>query len=105
MNILMMTNTYLPLVGGLERSIESFTKEYRKRGHRVVIVSPEFENSPKNESDVIRVPALQNFYGSKFSVKLPLEGLFSEPWGDFNPGIVHVQIGRHTSELQSQSNL
>ncbi len=90
MNILMMTNAYLPLVGGLERSIESFTKEYRKRGHRVVIVAPEYENSPKNELDVIRVPALQNFYGSKFSVKLPVEKLFSEPWGDFKPDIVHV---------------
>ncbi len=90
MNILMMTNTYLPLVGGLERSIESFTKEYRKRGHRVMIVAPEYENSPKKELDVVRVPALQNFYGSKFSVKLPLDGLFSEALGDFKPDIVHV---------------
>ena len=40
MKILMMTNTYLPLVGGLERSIESFTNEYRKRGHRVLIGDP-----------------------------------------------------------------
>ena len=86
----MMTNTYLPLVGGLERSIESFTKEYRKRGHRVMIVAPEYENSPKKELDVVRVPALQNFYGSKFSVKLPLDGLFSEALGDFKPDIVHV---------------
>jgi len=90
MKILMMTNTYLPLLGGLERSIESFTKEYRKRGHRVVIVAPEYENSPKKEWDVIRVPALQNFYGSKFSVKLPMDGLFSEPLGDFKPDIIHA---------------
>jgi len=90
MNILMMSNTYLPLVGGLERSIESFTKEYRKRGHRVMIVAPEYENSPKNELDVIRVSALQNFYGSKFSVKLPLDGLSTEALGDFKPDIVHV---------------
>jgi len=90
MNILMMTNTYLPLVGGLERSIESFAKEYRKRGHRVVIIAPEYENSPKNELDVIRVPALQNFYGSKFSIILPIIGSFPEELGDFKPDIVHV---------------
>src|SRR3989338_8490435 len=90
MNILMMTNTYLPLVGGLERSIESFTKEYRKRGHRVVIVAPEYDNSPKHELDVIRVPALQNFYGSKFSVKFPIAGFFMEALGDFNPDIIHA---------------
>ncbi len=90
MNILMMTNAYLPLVGGLERSIESFTKEYRKRGHRVVIVAPEYDESDKNEVDVVRVPALKHFYGSKFSVKLPYDGLFSDALGDFKPDIVHA---------------
>lgn len=90
MNILMMTNTYLPLVGGLERSIESFTKEYRKRGHRVIIVAPEYENSPKKELDVIRVPALKHFYGSKFSVKLPIAGFFLEALGGFKPDIIHA---------------
>ena len=90
MNILMMTNAYLPLVGGLERSIESFTKEFRKRGHRVVIVAPEYENSSEDELDVVRVPALKNFYGSKFSLKLPYDGLFSGALGDFKPDIVHA---------------
>ncbi|MBP9865739.1 MAG: glycosyltransferase [Candidatus Omnitrophica bacterium] len=90
MNILMMTNAYLPLVGGLERSIESFAKEFRKRGHRVVIVAPEYENSPAGEVDVIRVPALKNFYGSKFSVKLPLAESFMETLGDFKPDVIHA---------------
>ncbi len=90
MNILMMTNTYLPLVGGLERSIESFTKEYRKRGHRVVIVVPEYEGSPKKELDVIRVPALKHFHGSPFSLKLPIAGFFLEALGDFKPDIIHA---------------
>ena len=90
MNILMMTNTYLPLVGGLERSIESFTKEYRRRSHRVVIVAPEYENSPTKEPDVIRVPALKHFYGSKFSVKFPFAGFFLEALSDFKPDIIHA---------------
>ncbi len=29
MNILLMTNTYKPMVGGLEKSVSSFTKEYQ----------------------------------------------------------------------------
>lgn len=85
-----MTNAYLPLVGGLERSIESFAKEYRKRGHRVVIVAPEYDNSDANELDVVRVPALKNFHGSKFSVKLPYDSLFSGALSDFKPDIVHA---------------
>ena len=45
MNILMMTNTYKPILGGLEKSVESFSGEYRKRGHRVIIIAPEFEGA------------------------------------------------------------
>jgi len=39
---------------------------------------------------VIRVPALQNFYGSKFSIKLPLDKVFSAALGEFKPDIIHA---------------
>jgi glycosyltransferase involved in cell wall biosynthesis len=86
----MVTNTYLPIVGGLELSIASFTAEYRRRGHRVVIVAPEFENSPADEFDVIRVPALKNFNGSKYSVKFPMPVFYVKALGEFKPDIVHT---------------
>ncbi|MBL7198220.1 MAG: glycosyltransferase [Candidatus Omnitrophica bacterium] len=89
MNILMMTNTYKPIVGGLERSLENFTKEYRKRGHKVLIVVPEFKNIPKNEKDVIRVAAIQHFNGTDFSVKLPISKRLSDSLKKFKPDIVH----------------
>ena len=88
MNILMMTNTYKPLMGGLEKSIEAFSEGYRKKGHRVIIVAPEFEDM-KPEKDVIRIPAIQNFNGTDFSVQLPAPGMLTEALGDFRPGIVH----------------
>ncbi len=86
----MVTNTYLPIVGGLELSIESFTAEYRKRGHRVVIVTPEFENSPAKEPGVIRVRAIKNFNGSKYSIKLPTPVFFTKALGGFKPDIIHT---------------
>ena len=89
MNILMMTNTYTPLVGGLEKSVETFTKEYRKRGHKTIVVAPRFEGSPENEEDVIRIPAIQNINGTDFSVKLPVPGVLTEALGNFKPDIVH----------------
>ena len=70
MNILMMTNTFTPHVGGVARSVETFTAEYRKRGHRVMVVAPEHENMPETEVDVVLIPAIQNFSGSDFSVVL-----------------------------------
>jgi len=42
MRILMVTNTFAPHVGGVARSVTAFTEEYRRRGHRVVVVAPEF---------------------------------------------------------------
>jgi len=87
-NILMMTNTYKPILGGLERSIESFTREFRRRGHRVVIVAPEYEGA-KPEKDVVRIPAVQNFNGSDFSVQLPIPGILELALGDFRPDLVH----------------
>ena len=72
MKILMMTNTYLPMVGGLEKSIQGFSEQFRARGHEVKIVAPEFKKMPAQEKDVIRVPALEEVAGTDFSVGLPL---------------------------------
>ncbi len=45
MNIVMLTNTYTPHVGGVARSVEAFTAEYRRCGHRVLVVAPAFAAS------------------------------------------------------------
>lgn len=89
MNIVMMTNTYKPIVGGLEKSVEYFSTEYRKRGHKVLIVSPEYEDAPEEEEDVFRVPAIQNFNGTDFSVELPIPNHLTKVLKQFRPDIVH----------------
>ena len=89
MNILMVTNTFTPHVGGVAKSVAAFTETYRKLGHRVLVIAPEFENMPENEIDVIRVPAIQNFNGSDFPVRLPIPGYASASLDEFRPDIVH----------------
>jgi 1,2-diacylglycerol 3-alpha-glucosyltransferase len=89
MNILMMTNTFTPFVGGVARSVTAFTQECRKAGNRVVIVAPAFEGAPESEEDVIRIPAIQHFNGSDFSVALPVPGYLSLRLEQFKPDIVH----------------
>lgn len=84
-----MTNTYTPFVGGVERSVETFTEEYRQKGHEVVIVAPTFEDMPENEEGVVRIPAIQHFNGTDFSVRLPIPGVLSSALSDFEPDIVH----------------
>ncbi|MEA3274640.1 MAG: glycosyltransferase [Pseudomonadota bacterium] len=90
MNIVMLTNTYLPHVGGVARSVAAFAAEYRRRGHRVLVVAPELDNPPADETDVVRIPAIQHFNGSDFSAVLPVSGLLSEELDAFRPDIVHA---------------
>lgn len=89
MNIVMLTNTYTPHVGGVARSVEDFAAEYRRRGHRVLVVAPEFAGQPQDEPEVVRIPAIQNFNGSDFSAVLPVSGLLTEVLDAFRPGLVH----------------
>ncbi len=89
MNILMLTNTFTPHVGGVARSVETFVAEFRARGHRVIVIAPEFEDMPESEADVIRVPALRKFNGSDFSVRLPIPGYMHDVMDSFGPQIIH----------------
>ncbi len=93
MNICMMTNTYLPHVGGVARSVSTFAEEYRKQRHKVLVVAPTFEGKPpakKLESYVERVAAIQNFNGSDFSVCLPMAGALNERLDTFHADIIHA---------------
>lgn len=91
MNILILTNTFTPHVGGVARSVAAFAEAYRERGHQVLIVAPEFPDMPADESNVVRVPAIQNFNASDFSVVLPLHPSLSAAVDAFAPDIVHSQ--------------
>ncbi|WP_045217108.1 glycosyltransferase [Desulfonatronovibrio magnus] len=92
MNICMFTNAYLPHVGGVARSVAFFAQDIRKRGHKVLIVSPTFpghEELTEEDNDVLRVPAIQNFKGSDFSVIIPLPFIISKKINEFQPQIIH----------------
>ncbi len=90
MNVLMVTNTYTPQVGGVASSVASFAAEYRRQGHRVLVVAPVFRDAPAAETDVIRVPAIQRFNGSDFSLRLPVPGFLFPALDRFRPDVVHA---------------
>lgn len=91
MNIVIFTNTYTPHVGGVARSVEAFITEYRKLGHRVLVVAPEFSAMPSDETDVVRIGAIQNFNATDFSVALPFHDRLSDILDEFAPDIIHSQ--------------
>lgn len=86
----MFTNTYLPHVGGVARSVHTFVQNLRKRGHEILVVAPRFPNAdPKKDQEVYRLPAIQNFNGSDFSVHIPVPSHLKEILVDFKPAIIH----------------
>ncbi|MEK8023575.1 MAG: glycosyltransferase [Candidatus Hydrogenedentota bacterium] len=89
MNICMMSNTFTPHVGGVARSVESFTRAYRELGHQVLVVAPVFADMPKHEDNVIRVPAIQHYSGSDFSIRLSIPGFLKNALDNFRPHLIH----------------
>jgi glycosyltransferase involved in cell wall biosynthesis len=88
-NVLMMTNTYLPHVGGVARSVDSCATWLRSRGQRVLIGAPRFAGAPRREPEVVRIPAIQHFNGSDFSVPLPITRALHRAVERFAPDLVH----------------
>jgi 1,2-diacylglycerol 3-alpha-glucosyltransferase len=91
MNILILTNTFTPHVGGVALSVAAFAAAYRARGHRVLVVAPQFPHMPAHETDVVRIAAIQNFNASDFSVVLPVYPSLSDRIDQFAPEVVHSQ--------------
>lgn len=90
MKILMMTNTYKPHVGGVAESVERLAAACRRKGHKVLVVAPQFPDQPEDEQDVIRLPAIQNFNGSDFSMSLPAPLQLRKALDRFQPEIIHT---------------
>lgn len=88
MKIVMFTNTYLPHVGGVAKSVKTLEDDCRARGHDVKVVAPDFEGAD-DDPDVLRVPAIQKFNGSDFSVRLPSPAMIYRFIDEFQPDIIH----------------
>ena len=92
MKICMFTNTYLPHVGGVARSVAIFTEDLRQKGNDVLVIAPEYsasEPQSENEGHVLRVPAIQNFNGSDFSVRIPMPFIIDDTIDNFKPDVIH----------------
>lgn len=93
MHIAIFTNTYKPHVGGVANSVERLARAAKNQGHGICIVTPTFPDTPdhEDENEVIRLPAIQNFNGSDFSVSLPAPVKLREKLRDFAPDLIHAQ--------------
>ena len=89
MKIAMFTNVYYPVIGGLQRSIATFTEDLRAAGHEVLIVTLAFSGARKSTETIIRLPSIKGVAGTAFATKVPLPAGLSERIDDFSPDIIH----------------
>jgi 1,2-diacylglycerol 3-alpha-glucosyltransferase len=92
MNICMFTNTYLPHVGGVARSVATFAEDLYRLGHKVLVVAPTFHediDSAGEHYEVLRLPAIQNFNGSDFSLRIPIPFVINHKIDQFSPDVIH----------------
>jgi 1,2-diacylglycerol 3-alpha-glucosyltransferase len=89
MKVAMLTNTYLPLVGGVSNSVQSYADAVRAAGHDVLVVAPEFKDMPESEQHVLRVPATQKLTSGKFAVHLPMQSELVNGLKAFKPDVIH----------------
>ena len=61
MRVLMVTNTYRPIINGLQRSIDSSSRSLRRKGHRVLVLAPGYGDAVP-EPGVLRVPSLRRIW-------------------------------------------
>ncbi len=90
MRILMLTNTYPPVLSGVARSVVAFDEEYRRRNHETLIIAPEAEDTSGDDPHIVRVPAIQHFNGSDFPVPIPSPGLVAATVDEFHPDVIHA---------------
>ena len=104
MNIAIFTNNYLPNPYGVANSIESFRKEFEKRGpastrgdsstqggHRVFIFAPRWKGYEDKNPQVFRYPALDIEFKIKFPLAIPYSLKINKILSKLNLDIIHSQ--------------
>lgn len=98
MHIVMFTNTYAPMVGGAEKSVEVFSEDLRQAGHRVLIVTPAFEGAEQSTDLIVRLPSIKNLGDAGYSFRLPSSPGLNDRLKTFQPDIIHCHQPFHLGD-------
>jgi len=94
MKILMVSETYYPLVGGIADHISHLSEELRKMGHTVKIVTAKFGRGKIKDEDVLRIGRGIPIRANKSFARLTLGWRLSDKIKRFllsyRPDIVHI---------------
>lgn len=94
----MVTATFKPSVNGVAVSVESFSNQLRKFGHKVTILAPEINGFKDSDKNIIRYPASTNPISRDYPIPLlPLSLRVLMPALEKHYDIVHAHHPFHIS--------
>ncbi|MFP4252078.1 MAG: glycosyltransferase [Guyparkeria sp.] len=91
LSIAMVTNNYLPFIGGVPISIDRLRRGLEQLSHHVRIIAPSYANQDDRDSDVIRVPSLLSMgRHGEFRLANPLSPRIRRGLKTFAPDLIHI---------------
>lgn len=91
LNIAMVTNNYLPFIGGVPISIDRLRRGLIELQHRVLVIAPSYRSQQPDEQNTVRVPSLLTLGKQR---EFRLANIFSLRIGrslrDFKPDLIHI---------------
>lgn len=87
--IVMFTNTFAPLVGGLERSVAHAHEDLTRLGHVSRVVTPAFKGADESAGGVLRLPAITGVGEKDFSIALTLSNRLDHWLEAIEPEVLH----------------
>lgn len=89
MKIGVFTDSYLPYISGVVRSIQTFTEELTNLGHEVFIFAPNYKNC-KKENGVFRFNSIPSPTNRNFTLAFPYSPKFKPTIQRLNLDLIHV---------------
>lgn len=91
LGIAMVTNNYLPFIGGVPISIDRLRRGLEQLSHRVRIIAPSYADQDDHDRDVVRVPSLSSMgRNGEFRLANPLSPRIRRGLKAFAPDLIHI---------------
>lgn len=99
--VAMFSDSYLPRISGVVRSVESFVAELRRQGHAAWVYAPASPGYTDGDPDVVRFPSVRAPNVPDFPLAIPFAKRFLRDLRRRRPTVIHT----HTPFLMGSAAL
>ncbi len=90
LKIVHFTNTFAPMVGGIEKAVARLAADHGEEGHFCRIVTPATRGAEVSGEGVLRVPAIKNLGEKGFSLRIPAPSQLRHWMEAIEPDLLHA---------------